>query len=108
MKIYLAGPMRGIIEFNFPAFMAMATMLRAQGHTVYNPAEHDMEHVTAGKFSLNKALAADLAWICLEADAVYLLPGWQRSKGATAEYATARALGIKTLNDGRPLDDDRI
>lgn len=41
MILYLAGPMRGIPEFNFPAFMSAAADLRAQGHIVFNPAERD-------------------------------------------------------------------
>lgn len=114
MKIYLAGPMRGIPEFNFPAFFKAAEHLRAHGHEVFNPAEKDnekygtdiskgnhegREDVAASQhgFSLREALGADLAWICAEADAVALLPGWENSKGATAERATAHALGISTF-----------
>lgn len=114
MKIYLAGPMRGIKEFNFPAFHAAAAKLREVGHFVFSPAEKDNERhgtdiskgnetgdeVYASKqhgFSLREALAADLAWICAEADAVVLLPGWKNSKGATAERATAIALGLEVF-----------
>ena len=39
MNIYVAGPMRGYPEFNFPSFHAAAAQLRAAGHTVFNPAE---------------------------------------------------------------------
>lgn len=110
MKIYLAGPMRGIPEFNFPAFHAATKRLRADGHTVFNPAENDekthgtgfsksnktgdLAEATSKGFSIRQALGDDLAWICAEADAVYLLPGWSKSRGAIAERATALALGL--------------
>ena len=41
MRIYLAGPMRNYPRNNFPAFDAAAAKLRADGHEVFNPAEHD-------------------------------------------------------------------
>lgn len=110
-KVYVAGPMRGIPEFNFPAFNAAAAKLREFGCVVFNPAEKDNErhgtdiskgNVTGDEelaavqhgFNLREALGADLAWICAEADAVVLLPGRENSKGARAERATAEALGL--------------
>jgi hypothetical protein len=85
--------MGGYPEFNFPAFNAAAAKLRAQGHEVFNPAERDNEkHGT-----LREALGADLAWICAEANAIALLPGHERSKGATAELATAVALRLEVI-----------
>lgn len=118
MKIYLAGPMRGIPEFNFPAFMAAAKKLRAAGHEVFNPAEKDNErHGTdiskgnatgdeaeAGKthgFNLREALGTDLAYICGHADGIAMLPGWPNSKGARAELATAEALGLRVILLGK-------
>lgn len=114
MKIYLAGPMRGIPEFNFPAFYAAAKALRAEGHFVFSPAERDNERhgtdISKGNatgdeakavkdhgFNLREALAHDLAFICAEADAIALLPGWEASKGANAERAAALALGLKEI-----------
>lgn len=105
MKIYVAGPMRGIPEFNHPAFDRAARDLRALGHEVFSPAEadrdkghdfagHDGTLTQADGFDLRAALSADLAWITAHADAVVVLPGWQRSLGAQAEVATARALDI--------------
>lgn len=108
MKIYLAGPMRGYENFNFPAFYAAAVTLRGRGHEVFSPAEKDIEKYgnklmnKAGDeaeaasnvgFSLRDALRMDLEWICSEGDAIALLKGWERSSGANAEYMTARALG---------------
>lgn len=109
MKLYLAGPMRGYPQFNYPAFTAAAAMLRSEGHVVFNPAENDVNtgnkadagfadgdlaKAAAGGFSLRRALGDDLAWICAEADGIALLPGWQKSKGANAEHATAVALSL--------------
>src|ERR1700692_1729160 len=103
MKLYLAGPMRGIPDFNFPAFHEAAAQLRAMGHEVFSPAEKDIENhgdIFASKdgnesdaekhgFNLRDALGMDLAYICGHADGVALLDGWERSKGAVAESATA-------------------
>lgn len=42
-------------------------------------------------------VAEDLAWICRHADAVYLLKGWEGSKGERAEKAAAEALGLMVI-----------
>ena len=106
--------MRGYPQFNFPTFFKAAAKLRAEGHTVFNPAEKDVEkhgdRIWKGRkgnvdtvskelgFSLRDALGKDLGWICAQADAVALLPGWKKSKGATAEHATAEALGLEIIH----------
>ena len=114
MKLYLAGPMRGYPAFNFPAFMEAAANLRKEGHIVFNPAEKDIERygtdisadnptgdqdiaVEKFGFSLRDALAMDLDYICRHADGIALLPGWEGSKGAKAEKATADALGLQII-----------
>lgn len=111
MKYYIAGPMQGYEKFNFPAFDAAADYLRKQGHEVFNPADKDRERhgkdfadrfasgsiaeATAGGFSLREALALDTQWICKEAEAIYMLKGWERSGGARAEHALATALRLE-------------
>ncbi len=110
MRVYIAGPMTGIPHFNFPLFNAVADKLRAQGHEVFNPAERDNErhgvdiskdNVTGDPalaekqygFSLREALADDMAYICLQANCICMLPDWEGSPGAKAEHALAYALG---------------
>lgn len=113
MNLYIAGPMRGRPFFNFPAFHAAAKRLRDKGHTVFSPAERDEakngndfstkyptgsnEDAAANGFNLREALCDDLMWICLHADGIALLPGWENSKGARAERAVAQALGLERI-----------
>jgi hypothetical protein len=41
-RAYIAGPMTGLPEFNFPAFHAAAASLRARGFEVENPAQRPL------------------------------------------------------------------
>lgn len=103
MKVYLAGPMRGISEWNVPAFDATAKAWTEAGHHVFSPAatlralgylygyacepgsnEAD-EH-------LRHVMLTDFACI-VAADAIALLPGWEKSRGATVEVALAHFFG---------------
>ncbi len=97
MKIYLSGPMSGYPESNYPRFNEVARILRKHGHTVYNPAEFTGggEHVGAAVFPLKEAFTAYSHFICNEATAIALLPGWWRSPGATAELALARCVKLE-------------
>lgn len=114
LRCYLAGPMRGLPLFNYPAFHAAVAKLRAQGHEVFSPAERDIERhgkdISQGNmagdetlaaeqhgFNLREALRDDCSYICLHADAIVLLPGWERSKGAKAERALSIALGHQVI-----------
>lgn len=94
--VYVSGPMTGYPEHNYPAFHAASLMLRGQGYEVVNPAENfdgrmDLEPETY--------LRRDFTQMATECNAIYLLEGWKNSTGARAEYAIARALSFKILND---------
>jgi hypothetical protein len=110
MKYYLAGAMRGYKDFNFPAFHKAAAMLRAEGHEVFSPADNDISkhgedlfksadgseaEIKSKGFSKRRAFYDDTRYICLEAEAIALLPGWENSAGAQAEWALAKALGLE-------------
>lgn len=109
-KIYLAGPMRGIRDFNFPAFHEAARKLRLDGYQVFNPAEIDEAEYGVGfaksetgnlsdipNFNLRDALKKDIDFILTEATTIALLPGWERSLGVAAELAVAKAIGLKIM-----------
>lgn len=109
MKIYLAGPMAGIDDHNFPAFNAKAAELRALGHFVYNPAEIEPDEYAKRPAYLaavfhnsgyRNCLRQELRWICDEAEAIYLMNGWEYSLGANSEFTTAKAVKLKFFYEG--------
>jgi hypothetical protein len=90
-KVYLAGPMRGYPEYNYPAFHTHAAELRALGYEVFNPAEHDSLFKHGG---IRMVMAFDTQMVCMWADMIAVLPGWEESLGAKAEVALAAAVGV--------------
>jgi hypothetical protein len=101
-KVYIAGPMTGYPEFNYPAFHDAAVRLRDRGFEVVSPAE--LNPIDAG-LEINEQyyavlypsfLKRDIAAL-LECDHIYLLDGWEKSKGATLERHIATVLGIEQV-----------
>lgn len=95
-RVYIAGPMTGYVELNFPAFRAEAAALRAAGLEVINPSEINVDP-SAG---WSACMRADIAQL-VTCDRIHLLPGWSTSKGASLEHHIGRALGLLvTLAEG--------
>lgn len=102
-KLYIAGPMTGVPQFNVPAFDKMAARLRGLGHDVVSPAELDSEEVRAellaspdGRYEFGGAitqdgstwadfLARDVKLIADQIDEIAVLPYWWKSRGARLE-----------------------
>lgn len=97
MKVYIAGPMTGVEDFNHPAFNAAAEALTARGFTPLNPVDNDTEGQKATWGWYMRVALRQVA----DADAMCLLPGWQSSKGANLEVTIGEALKL----DIRPLDE---
>lgn len=111
MRIYIAGSMRNVPYYNFPEFDKLATALRAEGHTVFNPADIDREAgfdpMTLPEdhdwsklpdcLDLREVIKRDIDAI-LECDSIWMLPGWERSTGAIAEYGVAIWAGLRVVN----------
>jgi hypothetical protein len=105
VRVYIAGPMRGIDRWNFPAFDAAEKRWKEAGHEVASPASIDralgldengpLSQVN-GDFA-RRAMAMDIQ-ILYHSDAIALLPGWERSSGATVELSLSQYLGLETFN----------
>lgn len=93
IKAYLAGPMSGLPQQNFPAFDIAAKTLRADGWEIVSPAELDdsvdreiaMTDAPARK-SWGDFLARDVKLLAdTGIEAIVFLQGWTDSRGARLE-----------------------
>lgn len=97
---YIAGPMTGLPQFNYPLFDKIAANLRAQGVKVITPSELDTPNVREealtspdGDFSKfvgngdtwGDILSRDVKIVANEVSGILLLPGWHQSRGARLE-----------------------
>ena len=122
---YLAGPMRSRPNFNYPAFLRYAALLRGDGWTVHNPAEMDIENDQGGpsmwmskeeqekhgadpsnaRRYAKRDLSVILSLKAEHGDAIILLDGWEESTGARAERAVAEWLGLKIMTIEEALNE---
>ena len=107
MRVYIAGPIAGYPDANRAAFAAADERIRARGDEPVNPLEiaphrHDgpcpargydpgenlTKHTSSACF-----MRTDIAAM-LTCDGVYLLRGWEHSRGARDEFNAACAAGL--------------
>lgn len=100
---YIAGPMRGIEDWNFPAFDNADEVLISYGWKTFSPAQHDRDSGAADDYPnarpLWEYMMTDLAEVA-KSDAVFVLPGWEDSHGATLEVMVAQSLDILVFEFG--------
>ena len=103
--VYLAGPMTGYPEFNFPAFKTAARDIDEMG----------VSAVYCTAFGIPPAPEEARPWsdylrdalrLMLSCNAVVVLPGWRESKGARLEVHVALELGMPVVEypDLRPVE----
>ena len=110
-KVYIAGPMRGIPEFNREEFAKAERMLKWTGKEVVNPWQLDVDDGmdmsspsgdTSDIEGFNDESMKDIirkyVELLISCDAIFMLNGWEDSKGASAEYAVAQWMGLEVLN----------
>ena len=89
-RLYLAGPMSGYPQYNYPLFDQVAEQLRARGHRIFNPAQNpDGGRKRSRAFYMRLDIPA-----LIEAEGVVVLPGWRQSRGASLEVWIAVDLGM--------------
>lgn len=102
-KVYLAGPMSGITDHNFPAFDEAAGFLRGHGLEVISPADLTRDAGMGGNF--DGSISEERYAFCmrqdiealLTVDSIVCLPGWKNSKGARFEVHLGQLLGLTVV-----------
>ena len=116
-SIYIAGPMRGHDDHNWPTFDAAADTFSDMGFDVFSPRaawpacrrawddealartlEALRDGVATGGRSIRDCMGRDLADL-VKCDFMFLLAGWEDSPAARAEHAVALALDIIVIFD---------
>lgn len=85
--LYIAGPMSGKPDLNYPAFNHAAKELRYKGYRVTNPVD------TGDRAGYRDLLREDLRTL-LDCDGVAAIDGWEFSTGARNEVMVAGVLGL--------------
>jgi hypothetical protein len=95
-NIYIAGPMTGLPDYNYPKFHAMERALRKAGYSmIINPADiADGETGYHYSYYIRESLK-----MIARADAVVFLDGWENSKGANLEFHAASLMGLKCWDE---------
>lgn len=83
--------MTGIENLNREAFENAERLLLESGENPINP------HNFPEQKSYEDYLLLDLEMIAMAADAIAILPGWEKSNGAKKELKTAIELGLEVI-----------
>ncbi len=111
-KVYISGRITGLPKAEYEAlFNTAEATLRAKGYEVVTPiriipdsAEIDpTKHTEAEIWQAH--LKADIREL-MQCHAIYMLPNWELSEGATLEHSIAHGLGITVLYEVEPQHRD--
>ena len=100
---YIAGPMSGYENYNRFEFEQAEMILRnrdVSASNIFNPIDHEasllvQQGMISGQDAYRICLKMDLDWICDWATNLYMLKGWELSRGSMAEWTLAVALGLE-------------
>lgn len=99
MKIYISGAISGLERKDYLERFAKAEIfLKKKGHDVINPTKLlPSKHLWIFHIiGYNLTLLYDL-WHLMDCDGIYMIKGWECSKGASLEKAFADIFGLKTI-----------
>jgi hypothetical protein len=106
-RVYIAGPMKGIPDLNYPKFMKMTAAGRGCHWDIQNPAGLGSKRgVLDEDFSLasrhpqvqGMVIISGLSLLAT-CSTMVLLDGWEESNGSLIELMLANRIGIKAISE---------
>lgn len=92
-KIYISGPITGTKDY-MSRFSTAHLSLARQGYSVVNPAMVNAMLPEDTTYEEYMAMSFAMLDMC---DSVYMLDGWEKSKGAKMEYERALKNGLEII-----------
>lgn len=94
-KVYISGPITGTKDY-LEKFedIETALVLVHQGVEVINPAKVNANLPESTTWEEYMRMSLCMLSMC---DGIYMMEGWQQSRGANLEYAYAKGMGITVL-----------
>ena len=90
-RIYISGPISGLKDNNKQSFIDAKDKLLILGYEVKSPFD-----ITDSEMSYEEYMRFDIRALTF-CDCIYMLNGWQDSKGARLEKLIAEAIGLIIL-----------
>jgi len=100
-RVYIAGKLNGkAVDYlkNVSDMMVVAEEVRQKGFSVFIPAIDLLMGIKHGYTNYHDYFDNGQPWL-MAADAVFLVPGWEESKGTKDEIDTAIELGIPVFSN---------
>ena len=93
MTVYISGPITDVPDYK-EKFGLIEASLKLEGYETVNPSNVNLgENATWEEY-----MRHDIKLLC-DCDAIFMMKGWQRSKGARVENYIAKKLGLLVINE---------
>ncbi len=92
-RVYISGPITGTDDY-LERFAKVEGELIEQGYSVINPARTNATLPIDTEYEEYMSVAFTLLDLC---DTIYMMKGWQDSRGANREYGYALGKGMKFM-----------
>lgn len=100
-RIYISGPITGQLEDAAARFKAAEEKLTAAGYDTINPQKTEL--ILGSNAAYEEYMKIDMILLSM-CNGIYMMPGWEKSKGARVELEYAIATGKHIMYGGAGED----